>query len=292
MLKFHLKLGFIIIFCGLLASACSHSGLQSKNDEPGMSSVPDCRANYTKEGNWFAGRVYKTWVRYENLDFKKGFDAALTAIQAHRDRGTSTIISSDRQSGVIRAEMASEAEQQTLVPVEIRLVSEKTSVTIHISSNASGASDPVKFCKFFGQFEKEVKKTKASPPLKQIAVPPKKPLEQGKEVAPAAPPPAPPPKSVSSPSPPPRTVHHRTQVLWAYVNLRAGPGTNYRVIGQVRRGVSLEILEVNGGWLHSRLEGGMEGWISKAATSEGHKPPPPPSPVPRATPLLKSKSPM
>jgi hypothetical protein len=292
MLKFHLKVGLIIISCSLVPFACSQLGLQSKNDVPAMSSIPDCRANYTKEGNWFAGRVYKTWVRYENLDFKKGFDAAVTAIQAHRDRGTSTIISSDRQSGVIRAEMASEAEQQILVPVEIRLVNEKTSVTIHISSNASRASDPANFCKFFGEFEKEVKKTKASPPPKQIVVPSKKPSEQEKEAAPAAPSPASPPKPSSSPSPPPRTVHHRTQVLWAYVNLRAGPGTNYRVIGQVKRGVSLEILEENGGWLHSRLEGGMEGWISKAATSDGYKPSPPPSPSPRATPSLKSKSPM
>jgi hypothetical protein len=70
-----------------------------------MSSIPDCIANYTKEGNWVTGRVYKTWVKYENLDFKKGFDAALTAIQAYRNRAASTIISSDHQSGVIRAEM-------------------------------------------------------------------------------------------------------------------------------------------------------------------------------------------
>jgi hypothetical protein len=292
MLNFHPKVCSIIMFSGLIAFGCSQLGFQSKNDEPGASSIPDCRANYTREGNWFSGRVYKTWVKYENLDFKKGFDAALTAIQAHKDQGTSTIISSDRQSGVIRAEMASEAEQQIFVPVEIRLVNEKTSVTVHVSSNASKASDPANFCKFFGEFEKQVKKTKASLPVKQIVVPPKKPLEQEKEVAPPAPPPAPAPKPGLSPSPPPRTVHHRTQVLWAYVNLREGPGTNYRVIGQVKRGVSLEILEENGGWLHSRLEGGMEGWVSKAATSDGYKPPPLRSPSPQATPSLKSKSPM
>jgi hypothetical protein len=292
MLKHHLKVGLIIVTCGLFPFACSQLGFQSKNDEPAMSSIPDCRANYTKEGNWLTGRVYKTWVKYENLDFKKGFDAALTAIQAHKDRGTSTIISSDRQSGVIRAEMASEAEQQILVPVEIILVNEMTSVTIHISSNASRTSDPANFCKFFDEFEKQVKKTKASPPVKQIVAPPKKPFEQEKEVAPPAPPAAPPSKPASSPSPLPQAATPRAQVLWAYVNLREGPGTNYRVIGQIKRGVSLEILEENGGWLHSRLEDGMEGWISKAATSDGYKPPPPPSPSPRVTPSLKSKSPM
>ncbi len=292
MLKFHLKVCPVIVFFGLITFGCSQLGFHSKNDETGIASVPDCRANYTKEGNWFAGRVYKTWVKYENLDFKKGFDAALTAIQAHRDRAASTIISSDRQSGVIRAEMASEAEQQTLVPVEITLVKEKTSVTVHISSIASKASDPGSFCNFFGEFEKQVKRATAPAPLKQIAAPPKKPPEQEKEAAPPAPSPAPPSKPASSSSPLPHAAHPRTQVTWEYVNLREGPGTNYRVIGQVKRGVSLEILEENGGWLHSRLEGGREGWLSKLATSDGYKTPLRPSSAPRATPSLKSKSPM
>src|SRR3990172_3986333 len=230
MLKFHLKVCLIIVFSGLVTFACSHLGLQSKNDEPEISSVPDCRANYTKEGNWIAGRVYKTWVKYENLDFKKGFDAALAAIQAHRDRAASTIISSDRQEGVIRAEMASEAEQQTLVPVDIRLVKERMSVTVHISSKASTATEPANFCKFFGEFEKQVKRAAAPAPPKQIVVPPKKPPEQEKEAAPSAPPPAPSSKPASSSPPPPRTVHPPHQIIWAYANLREGPGTNYRVI--------------------------------------------------------------
>ena len=292
MLKFHLKVCSIIVFSGLIVFGCSQLGFQSKNDEPGASSIPDCRANYTREGNWFSGRVYKTWVKYENLDYKKGFDAALTAIQPHRDRAASTIISSDRQSGVIRAEMASEAEQQSLVPVEITLVKEKTSLTVHISSIASKASDPGNFCNFFGEFEKQVKRTNAPAPAKQIVAPPKKPPEPEKEAAPPTPPPTPPSKPTPSSSSPPLTVHPRTQVLWDYVNLREGPGTNYRVIGQVKRGVSLEILEENGGWLHSRLEDGKEGWISKAATSDGYKRPPRPSPSPRGTPSQKSNSPM
>ena len=292
MLKLHLKVCPIIMFSCLITFGCSQLGLQPKNDETEISSIPDCRVNYTKEGNWFAGRVYKTWVKYENLDFKKGFDAALAAIQAHRDRTTSTNISSDRQSGVIHAEMASELEQQTLVPIDIRLVKEKTSVTVHISSNASGASDPANFCKFFSEFEKQVKRVAVPALPKQVLVPSKKPLEQEKETAPPSPPPASPSTSAPPPPPPPRSVQPRTQVIWAYVNFREGPGTNYKIIGQVKKGDSLEVLEENGGWLHSRLEGGREGWISKAATSDGYKTPPPPSSSPRATPSLKSKSPM
>jgi curli biogenesis system outer membrane secretion channel CsgG len=83
------------------------------------------------------------------------------------------------------------------------------------------------------------------------------------------------------PSPPPLRV---TQVVWANVNLREGPGMNYRVIGNMKKGTSLKILEVKGDWLRVRLEDGSEGWVSKLATSEAPPPSPPPAP-PKPTPM-------
>jgi hypothetical protein len=83
------------------------------------------------------------------------------------------------------------------------------------------------------------------------------------------------------PSPSPLRV---TQVVWANVNLREGPGMNYRVIGNVKKGTSLKILEVKGDWLRVRLEDGSEGWVSKLATSEAPPPSPPPAP-PKPTPM-------
>ena len=83
------------------------------------------------------------------------------------------------------------------------------------------------------------------------------------------------------PSPPPLRV---TQVVWANVNLREGPGMNYRVISNLKKGTSLKILEVKGDWLHVRLEGGSEGWVSKLATSEAPSPSPPSAP-PKPTPM-------
>ena len=98
--------------------------------------------------------------------------------------------------------------------------------------------------------------------------------------------PKPPPESPkvtpsAPPSPPPLRV---TQVVWANVNLREGPGMNYRVIGNLKKGTSLKILEVKGDWLRVRLEGGSEGWVSKLATSEAPSPSPPPAP-PKPTPM-------
>jgi SH3-like domain-containing protein len=56
------------------------------------------------------------------------------------------------------------------------------------------------------------------------------------------------------------------------------------VIGNLKKGTSLKILEVKGDWLRVRLEDGSEGWVSKLATSEA--PPPSPSPAPpKPTPM-------
>ncbi len=112
-------------------------------------------------------------------------------------------------------------------------------------------------------------------------------------------PPAPPPKDTPKPQPPkvqpevvsppqPPTVAPKSplrvvQVVWASVNLRGGPGTNHRVIGNAKKGTSLKILETKGDWLRVRLEDGTEAWVSKLATSDAtgsHSSPQPPKPTP------------
>jgi curli biogenesis system outer membrane secretion channel CsgG len=100
-----------------------------------------------------------------------------------------------------------------------------------------------------------------------------------------APKPTPVAPKVTPPSPPPPPPLPTTQVVWDSVNLRQGPGTSHKIIGSVKKGTSLKILEVNGGWLHVRLENGSTGWVSKLATSEAPKAssPPPPAPPPTAS---------
>jgi uncharacterized protein YgiM (DUF1202 family) len=121
-----------------------------------------------------------------------------------------------------------------------------------------------------GETQKE-KTIKPSQPVP--AAPSSKSIEVIKP-APSSPPPAvsPPPKPpVSKPAPPLRV----TQVVWASVNLREGPGTNYKVIGNVKKGTTLTVLEEKEGWLRIRLKDGKEAWITKAATSEAPKTAPP-----------------
>jgi len=99
--------------------------------------------------------------------------------------------------------------------------------------------------------------------------PPSKPAT----VSPATP--SPPPSSPSpTPKATPETPLRATKVVWTAVNLREGPGTGYKVVGNVKKGTSLAILAVKGNWLHVRLEDKSEAWVSKAATSEASKAPP------------------
>jgi hypothetical protein len=291
----HLRIYLLFFLSGLFISACSQLGLQSKKETSEPASIPDCKKNYTKEGNFISGRVYKTWVKYDNLDYKKGFDAAVTAIKARGNR----VIFADRDSGTIAAAMAFETQEQTFHSVDINLVKENKSLTIYISSKAAGGSSgPAKLCSFYDDFEKLIKRGPPASQLKQPPPPPpQKPPEQDKG-SPSPPPVAPPkPSSAVSPSPPPKTPLPHAEVIWATVNLREGPGTNYKVVRTVKKGTSLAILEEKKEWLRVRLEDGKEAWVNKAATSRAAKTPPsttsPPASTPSATPdAPKPKSPM
>jgi curli biogenesis system outer membrane secretion channel CsgG len=95
-----------------------------------------------------------------------------------------------------------------------------------------------------------------------------------------APKPTPAAPKVTPPPPPPLPT---TRVVWDSVNLRNGPGTSYKIVGNVKKGTSLKILEVNGDWLRVRLEDGSTAWVSKLATSEAPKSSSSPSPPPPTT---------
>jgi len=84
---------------------------------------------------------------------------------------------------------------------------------------------------------------------------------------------------------PPKPTLPVTQVIWSSVNLREGPGTNYKVVGNVQKGTSLTVLEDKGQWLHVRLQDGSEVWVVKSATSLAPKPPPSPTPPPKPAPM-------
>ncbi len=102
--------------------------------------------------------------------------------------------------------------------------------------------------------------------------PPAKPPAEKPAPAPVRSAPTPPPapeKPKPVPPPPPVRVTH---VEWSSVNLREGPGTNYKVVGNAKKGMSLGVLEDKGQWLRVRLDDGKEAWVYKAATLPAPKP--------------------
>lgn len=140
------------------------------------------------------------------------------------------------------------------------------------------------------QTEQSPKKTTTSP-LKPVAPPPTKVKEPDKPMTRPAETtlkPAPQP-----PTPPLSPALRVTEVVWTSVNLRDGPGMNYKVLGSVKKGTSLRVLEDKGHWLRVRLENGKEVWISRAATPETSQASSPSSksPSPKRVPS-KSLSPM
>lgn len=48
------------------------------------------------------------------------------------------------------------------------------------------------------------------------------------------------------------------------INVRSGPGTNYKIIGKAEYGVVFETLERGNGWVKVRHEKGLTGWIKRS----------------------------
>jgi cell wall-associated NlpC family hydrolase len=58
-------------------------------------------------------------------------------------------------------------------------------------------------------------------------------------------------------------------VTATHLNVRAGPGTNYRVLGSVPGGTTLKILQQQGGWYKVQTPKGSVGWSSSKYVSSG-----------------------
>jgi len=277
-----------LFFCVLIV-ACSHVTPQERTGTVQPSPVPECDRNLSKETTLSSGTLYKTWVTYDNLDYNKAFDAALFSIQSN---GYS-IRSMDRVLGTMHGEMTTGPGQKTLHPVDVSIARGNTSLTVNLRFAGTGEDkDRARSCSFYTDFEKKIKEgTPASSP-NDMPRPPVKPSQPSPVVmvqdsakpttttAETRQKPALLPSS-SSPSSTPLRV---TEVAWATVNLREGPGMNHRVIGSAKKGTRLQVLEDRGEWLRTCLEDGKEVWVSKSATPEAPKTPSPPAPSSSAIP--------
>jgi hypothetical protein len=72
----------LFLLSALWIFGCSHIGIQSKEEGTISAPIPDCRRNCTREGGLVSRPVYKTWVKYDHLEFKKGFDLGIKTLQS------------------------------------------------------------------------------------------------------------------------------------------------------------------------------------------------------------------
>jgi hypothetical protein len=73
---------YFLFLSALWVFACSQIDIQSKKEGAIPAPIPDCQRNCIKEGGLISRPVYKTWVKYDHLDFKKGFDLAIKTLQS------------------------------------------------------------------------------------------------------------------------------------------------------------------------------------------------------------------
>lgn len=81
MLKPNLRFFFFFLPV-LVILSCSQIGIQSNKEETIPAPVPACQKNCTREGGMVSRPVYKTWVKYDHLEFKKGFDLVVKTLQS------------------------------------------------------------------------------------------------------------------------------------------------------------------------------------------------------------------
>jgi hypothetical protein len=73
---------YLFLLSALLAFGCSYLGIQSKKEETIPAPIPDCQKNCTVEGGLISRPVYKTWVKYDHLELKKGFELVVKTLQS------------------------------------------------------------------------------------------------------------------------------------------------------------------------------------------------------------------
>jgi hypothetical protein len=277
---------FLSLSLASLVIACSQTAIQSKRDGPDSIPVPDCQRNHGREGGLFSYPIFFTWVGYDHLEFKKAFDLVIETLQSRGDG----ILSSDSCTGVISSRMFTGTEQKEGYSATVRIAEENSSAVIHLSVKAPwGTQASPDLCGFYDEYGVRVKRASdkpetkvsvlSSPVLPEVR---KGPAEEKEEPSPPASPPLvvtlPPPVPLP-PFPPPTKIETVPlppapwgKVTWVYVNLRDGPGMNYKVIGKAYKDNTFEILNQNQAWLRVRLENGKEGWMSQKAAAETPKP--------------------
>ena len=73
--------------------------------------------------------------------------------------------------------------------------------------------------------------------------------------------------AVTAPAPPAQEPKEKLAIKTSLANLRAAPGNRAKIIGVLKQGTRLEVLEERDQWFRVRVEDGREGWVAESVTS-------------------------
>lgn len=156
---------YIFILSTLWIFACSHIGIQLNKKGTMPPSTPDCQRNCTRGGGLVSHPVYKTWVKFDHLDFENGFDLAVETLRAQGH----WILLTDPRSGTVSAQMFMGGKQEGGDPATVKIVPEdKFSLLVHITLKATwGRLTSPNLCGFYDELEKRVKQASSRAQVKQ-----------------------------------------------------------------------------------------------------------------------------
>lgn len=93
---------------------------------------------------------------------------------------------------------------------------------------------------------------------------------------PAAALPPPPPRTgqrPAAPDVPPGAATGTATVTAERANVREGPGPRFPILGQLKQGEAVQVLDERGEWTNVRSPGGLEGWVFRGLLTDPRVPP-------------------
>jgi hypothetical protein len=199
-----------------------------------------CEINYKSEGSRMSGSGIKTssTVNFSKIPVVKVFGAATVALS----ESGYTILSSDKETGIITAQFSPGKILQASLSVQIRQISDGTNIAIRIASPAVTGDIPADCCEIVSKIEENlgVKSSNSGNVLE---------------------------KSGKAENATPKTTTVEASNFCKAIkicNVRPEPSTKNTPMAQLQIGETAEKIGQQGDWVKIRLDDGREGWVNKS----------------------------
>ena len=121
-----------ILMAAVLMTMCCERAGASEETTPTPAPPPEraCVVNFTEEGNFFKGKVYKTWQEFSGVSYDLAFRKVAQAV-AENNWGT---VNADKDLGLISASQTVTMGQGSVAPLNL-VVKDKAEGVIRVDAN-------------------------------------------------------------------------------------------------------------------------------------------------------------